>query len=66
MKRIKLLALYTLEAVSKSMVVMSRFAPCESCRISAKSSGRPGGASSVSQVSKTVAKEWVTEAAIVD
>ena len=66
MKRIKLLASYTPEAVSKSMVAMSRFAPCESYRISAKLSSRPGGASSVSQVSETVAKEWVTEAAIVD
>ena len=62
----KLLALYILEAESKSMVAMSRLVPCEFCRIRAKSSSKPGGASSVSQVSETVAKEWVTEPAIVD
>ena len=62
----KLLASYILEVESKSMVATSRFAPCEFCRIRAKSSSKPGGASSVSHVSEPVSKEWVMEAAIVD
>ena len=62
----KLLASYISEAESKSMVVTSRFATCEFCRIGAKSSSKPKGVSSVSQVLETVAKEWVTEPAIVD